>query len=345
MYKFESLKMTKGDRIYQVNLKELVEDYTWRCYKRDQGFFRKRFLRRSHYVFDIRWGYVDFKHVTNRDDKKSNVEQSTAFGTDTSEGTISDTQETAIDAEMREHVSQIDETNKKDIELYFSEYENRTSTPQTYTFTAARTTTKSTKFEIQENYTLGAETNLEINLAEVVKIGGSVSGSVSVTETKAQEFLKTLSWNLDTQINVPSWNKAKASLYVYEIPSKSKFLVKTTISLPARDLPVTIRRVKDGKEVHTEWISDLAVLFDDDYIKRSSVEIVPQKVKDNYGDDVIENQVVLTTRGICRIVSFQNQHVKVECQKIDGAPKDGTDRSQVDHEGSVESAGECGGES
>ncbi|XP_053391227.1 uncharacterized protein LOC128554040 [Mercenaria mercenaria] len=299
--------MTSGDKIYQVNLEELVEDYTWRCYKRDQGFFRKLFLRRSDYVFDIRWGYVDFKHVTNPDDKKTNAEQSTAGEIDTGEGTSTDKHDSTIDAQIRGLVSQIDATNKKDMELYFSEYENETSTPQTYTFTAARATTTTTKIEMQENYTLGAETNLEINLAEIVKIGGSVSGSFSVTETKAEEFSKTLSWNIDTQINVPSWNKAKASLYVYEIPSKSKFLVKTTMSLPRGQLPVTIRRRKDGKEVHIEWICDLAVLFDEDYRNRSSVKIDKTVIMDN-GDKVIENQIVLTTRGICRNVSFKNQH-------------------------------------
>lgn len=310
--------MTNGEKVYQVNLEELIQDYTWRCYKGDQGFLTRLFLKRHNFQFDIRWGYIDFKHVTNPK-KKSTEEDSTAVKART-EQTTNNGQESAIDVALRAIPPTVDEANKEGTELYFSEYENKTGETQTYKFTTTRETTTSTRVEMQENYTLGAETNLEVNLGAIVKFGGSVSGSCSVTETKAEEFTKTLTWNIDTEIKVPSWNMAKASLYVYEIPSKSNFVVQTTIRLPTGKLPVSIRRVKDDKEVHIEWISDLGVLFDTAYRKRSSVKIIPQRVIRDDGDEKMENIVVLTTRGICRNVSWKNQHVKVECHKMAGAP-------------------------
>ena len=327
--------------IYQINLEELVENYTWQQYKSDKTFFKKLFLRRSDYVFDIRWGYADFKHVTNpkkQQDGQSTTEdkKDTARASDEAEGST-------IDDQVKEIVKKANQANKKDVELYFSEYENASDIPQKYIFTATRETTSTTRFELQECYTLGAETNLEINLGEIVKIGGNISGEFSVTETKAEEFTKTLTWNIDTEISVPKWNKAKASLYVYEIPTKSDFVVQTTLSLPQRHLPVTIRRVKDGKEVHREWIKNLEILFDDK--TRKYIEVVPERYVDENGDDRIGSQIVLTTRGMCKNVSFKNQHVKVECKPIPGAPVPETDKDQTKRNDSVELAGADGGES
>lgn len=326
--------MPGGERIYQVNLEELIEDYVWMCYKKDLGFFRRIFRRRGHYIFDVRWGYLDFSHVTNPVEKipksspsgqssgvSGQVQGATSSIPTTGTGSGDTTEQSAVDAAFRGLKPQFDEAEKKDIELYFSEYENKTETEQSYKFTATRQTTTTTRVEMQENYTLGLTTNLEVNLAEIVKIGAEASASFSVTETKAEEFSKSLTWNIDTEIRVPRWNKAKATLYVYEMPSKSNFVVKTTVKLTSPlGLPVTIRQAKDGKEVHTEWITDLGVLFNKDYLNRSSVEVKPVKVIQDDGDEFMENHIVLTTRGVCRNVAFKNQHVKVECHEMEGAP-------------------------
>lgn len=307
-----------SNKILQVNLEEVIEDYVWRLFKEGRGFLKRFFLRRSDYVFDIRWGYIDFKHVTIPD-KKQQKSRQTASGQSTSEQDSGDNQASATDAEVSNKVPTIsEEAGKKDIELYFSEYENQTSEPQKYTFKASRQTTATTKVELQEHYTLGAQTNLEINFAEIVKFGAEVNASYSLTETKAEEFSRTLTWDIDTEIQVPKFHKAKASLYVYEVPSKSTFVVETTLSLPSEGLPVTIRRAKDGREVQTRWILDLGILFKD-YKERNAVKVVEQTVIKKNGAEGKENQIVLTTRGVCRNVSFKNQHVLVECHKLTGA--------------------------
>lgn len=307
-----------SDKIIQLNLEEVIEDYVWRMFKKGRGFLKRFFLRRSDYVFDIRWGYIDFKHVTIPD-KKQQKSRQTASGQSTSEQDSGDNQASAIDAEVSNKVPTVsEEAGKTDIELYFSEYENQTSEPQKYTFKASRQTTATTKVELQETYTLGAKTNLEINFAEIVKFGAEVNASYSLTETKAEEFSRTLTWDIDTEIQVPKFHKAKASLYVYEVPSKSTFVVKTTLSLPSGPLPVIIRRAKDGREVKTRWILDLGILFKD-YERSSTIKVVPQKIIMENGNEVMENQIVLTTRGVCRNVSFKNQHVLVECHKVTGA--------------------------
>lgn len=301
-------------RIIEVNLEQLVENYTWGCYKRNKGCFEKLFLRRSDYFFDIRWEYVDFKHVTNPEE---DLQQSNNGKNDTADTATADKDDSCIAEQLKDIVPpSTDEDFKKDVELYNSEYRNATGIGQKYAFTATRDTTSSTKFEIQEGYSLGLKTNLEINIAKIVKLRGGTSETVSVTEKNTEEFKKTLTWNVNTEIAVPPWNIAKASLYVYEIPTKSKFVVKTLVSLPTGRFPVSIRRIKDSKEVHRELITNLSCLLDDDYIKNSSVELVPKRVVTDTGRELLLNDILLTTSGICKSVSFKNQHVNVECEDI-----------------------------
>lgn len=275
------------ETVYQINLQQLVEKYIWSKYKSDVGFPKKYFLRKDRYYCDIRWGYVDFVHETT-----SSIRPNTPG------------------------------VGQKDVQLYFSEYENNTGHDQTYTFHTSRETTASTKVELQENYTVGAETNLEISLGEVVKFGGGVSGSMSITDTKGQEFSRTMSWDIDTEIKVPKWNKAKASLYVYEEPSIVDFTVKTTVALaaPSRRLPVTIRKRDDDEEVKTYWITNIECLFDSKLTGGDTPKVKLETRLIEGTENMGEVIAILTTRGVCRNISWQNQHVKVECERIEGAP-------------------------
>ena len=63
------------------------------------------------------------------------------------------------------------DADRKNVELYLCEYENKTDDEQTHKFSTSRETTTTTKVEFQENYTIGAETNVEVDLG-FVKAGG-----------------------------------------------------------------------------------------------------------------------------------------------------------------------------
>ena len=294
------------ERIDQINLQELVENYIWNKFKNDTGFPKKFFLCKSRYYCDVRWGHVEFSHKTSAEERPK----------------------TPL-------------TKQRDVQLYCSEYENKTSHVQSYTFSTSRETTATTKVELQENYTIGAETNLEINFGEVVKFGGGVSGSMSITDTKGEEFSKTVSWNIDTVIKVPSWNKATASLHVFEEPSILDFTVETTVSLaaPSRSLPVTIRRRSNDEKVKTYWIENIECLFSE-----KLTECDPPKVKletRRIGEtDTAEVVAILTTRGMCRNQAWQNQHVEVECEPMEGAPSPTSSPAKGSQSAETEADGE-----
>ncbi|KAH3841955.1 uncharacterized protein LOC127878032 [Dreissena polymorpha] len=280
------------DKEFQLNLQELVENYVWDCFKCDLGFLKGIFYQRHKHYFDIRWGYVDFQHVTTKTDRPM-----------------------------------IRSVTKDKTELYFTEYQNKSNRDQKYTFSTTRETVATTKIELQENYTLGAETNIEIDLAGVVKIGGGVNGSVSVTNTKGEDFSETLNWNINTEIVVPKWNKARASLYVFEEPSITEFVVTTTLSLPTGSLPVSIRRVKDDKIIKTYWIMNLHCLFSD---KQKEDGIVKCETKPVPGKSIDDAIVVIETRGTCRNVSWKNQHVEVQCERMADVGNEASDSHDDD---------------
>lgn len=280
-----AFKNKSENNVAQVNLEKIVSDYAWSIYLRDIGCCGRLFRSQSNYTFDIQWGYIDFKHKTILDQSK-----------------------------IPEYVK----PEKIETELFFSEYENKTQVEQSYKFTTSRTTSNTTRFEMQKGYTLGTSLNLEVSLGEMVQIGGALSGTYSVTKTKAEEFAKTQTWNIDTEVIVPTMNKAKAKLFVYEVDSKTNFVVETTIQ--AKDvegLPVTIRKVKDGKEVDTIWIDDLGCLFSDEYIERSRGMIEKREVEVlRRNRKWIETVIILKSYGVCKNALFVNQHVIVECEEL-----------------------------
>ncbi|XP_052794677.1 uncharacterized protein LOC128227838 [Mya arenaria] len=275
------------DKVYQINLQELIEEYVWSCFQDDLGCIRGIFNRKPKFYFDIRWGYLDFTHRT-------------------------ESKERPVTGNV----------NQRNVELYYSEYENKTNTKQSYTFSTSRETTATTSIELQENYTIGAETNLEVDLAGIVKFGGGVNGSLSVTETKGQEFTETLTWNIDTNVVVPRWNRARATLFVYEQPSILDFTVTTTLSLPKKTLPVSIRRKRDDKIVKTYYITNLNAIFAEYNQKHGTDEkrIVKIETRPVEGSSIDEVIAVITSNGTCKNVSWKNQHVQVQCTPIEGAP-------------------------
>ncbi|WAQ98446.1 hypothetical protein MAR_022819 [Mya arenaria] len=253
--------------VYQINLQEFIEEFVWDCFKHDIGLIRGIFNKKSKFYFDIRWGYLDFSHKTKSEERQ-------------------------VTGNM----------NQRNEELYYSEYDNKSNMQQSYTFSTSRQTTATTRIEMQENYTIGATTNLEVDLAGIVKFGGGVNGSLS-----------TLTWNIDTNIVVPPWNRACARLFVYEQPSILDFTVTTTLSLPKTSLPVSIRRKQDDKLVKTYYITNLNAIFAkyNQKYENDKDKIVKIEARPVEGSEIDEVIVKITSRGTCK---------NVQCTPIEGAP-------------------------
>lgn len=269
--------------IYQLNLKEHIEKYAWKRFRDTQGFFKNTFMRKNRYYVDIRWGYLHFEHHTTEHPRPK-------IGGD---------------------------ADKKNVELFLCEYENKTDDEQVHKFSTSRETTASTSVEFQENYTIGAETNIEVDLG-FVKAGGGVNGGLSVTNINGQEYSETLTWNIDTEIKVPPKQKAIAKLHVYEDPTITDFDVETKVTLPKHRLPVSIRRISDDKLMGPIiWIQNIDAIFEDTFIQKAK-NLVEVLEFENEADNKIYIGLLLKSHGTCQNVSFKNQNVTVECTPLEG---------------------------
>ena len=278
--------MGDSGRIYEVNLSDLVEQYVWRRYKEDMSFLRRLFFSKKFHYIDIRWGYAKFEHTTTR----SNVELPET------------TKETTLD-------------------LYSSEYENETTGKQTYTFSTSRQTTATTSIQFQDSYKIGAKTNLEVNLASFGKIGGEVSGEMSVTDTRGEEYSVVQTWNINTNVDVEKKTRAIAVLELKAINRITNFEVKTVVSLPKGNLPVSIRKRTDDRIVKTYWITNLNAIFPSEFLKRAK-DIIEIKKVPVPGTGAPDIQVVLTTRGVLKRVMGKEQRVQVKYKPLTSATKE-----------------------
>lgn len=270
-------------QLYQLNLKEHIEKYAWKRFRATEGFFKSTFMRKNRYYVDIRWGYLHFEHKTTEHPRPK-------LGGD---------------------------EEKKNVELFLCEYENKTDDEQVHKFSTSRETTSTTSVEFQENYTLGAETNIEVDLG-FVKAGGGINGGMSITNTEGHEESETLTWNIDTEIKVPAKQKATAKLHVYEDPTIADFEVETKVTLPKKHLPVSIRRKSDDKLMgSTIWIQNIDCIFDQEYLD-SAKNLVEVLELPNEADNKLYIGLLLKSHGTCQNISFKNQHVTVECTPLEG---------------------------
>ena len=269
--------------LYQVNLKEHIEKYAWKRFRATEGFFKTTFMRKSRYYVDIRWGYLQFDHKTTEHPRPKS----------------------GCDAD------------RKNVELYLCEYENKTDDEQTHKFSTSRETTTTTKVEFQENYTIGAETNVEVDLG-FVKAGGGVNGGLSITNTEGEEYSESLTWNIDTEIKVPAKQKATAKLHVYEDPTVTDFEVETKVTLPKKRLPVAIRRISDDKLIgNTIWLQNIDAIFEPEYLEKAKNLIEVIDIEDQEAGKIYVG-LLLKSHGTAQNVSFKNQNVTVECTPLPG---------------------------
>ncbi|XP_033731124.1 uncharacterized protein LOC117320722 [Pecten maximus] len=296
--------MSATGKIYSVNIEELIKDYTWNRFRKTKHLLRRPFIRKCNYYIDINWGYLEFKHDTVRFD----IRPDGASTLPEEVGTGS--------AQCSPSKQGVDKDGSKNVVLYKSKYENRTPRDQQYTFSTTRETKASCTVEFQESYTKGGECNVEIKVpGDIVTIGAGLSGELAVTKTKTETFEETITWQVNTQINVAQGHTAEATVFVSERNSVADFEVKTTMSLPdGKDMPVAVRRISDDSILYTDIINDLAYVFSE--MSKKANNIVKLEKSKDHKRGMLRSNVILTTHGTCKSVSWKNQNVNVRSKEV-----------------------------
>lgn len=316
IFRYIQLKLTRmpaarDEQMFNVNLEEILEKYTWKRYKSDKGFIKNLFTRKSNYYVDIRWGYLEFSHKTTRFDIRPDaadmVPTEIATSSRPSGGKSGDKKSPSRSP-----------GGSKEVILYKSDYVNDTPLEQKYTFSTTRTTTASTSIELEETFTKGGEASIEISVpGDIVTVGAGLSGELSVTETEGQTFEESLTWEVNTEINVDKGHKAEAVVVVSEKNSLADFEVKTTVSLPdGKDLPIAIRRRSDDAIEYVIIVNDLKAVFGSYAEGRNNIDLVQNPDEKR---KMMRYDVIFTTHGTCKSISWKNQHVEVHSEALPGA--------------------------
>nr|XP_022301434.1 uncharacterized protein LOC111109556 [Crassostrea virginica] len=298
----------------RVNLQDLFEEYAWKKFTEDWNIVKRVFRRRSKYYFGIRWELLEFKHETTKYDDRLEAVNATPGGV-----SISGESGAKSGCPMVSN----------DVVLYQAEYKNKTPLKQEYTFSSTRQTTSSTTVELHETYTKGHECNIEISVpGDAVTVGAGLSGNLSVSKIDQESFESTTTWTVDTKVEVESGHRAEAKVYVSERNSIADFEVKTTMKIvDGKDFPIVIRRMSDDKIVYVTYVRFLEDVFWDliqkdeedenkdkepkkfqlsEYIDKSELRTVPLR----------RHEIITYTRGTCKSVSWKNQHVEVQSERM-----------------------------
>ena len=159
-------------------------------------------------------------------------------------------------------------------------------------------------------------------------VGAGLSGNLSVSKIDKESFESTTTWTVDTKVEVESGHRAEATVYVSERNSIADFEVTTTMKIvDGKNLPIVIRRVSDDKIVYVILLPDLEAVFWDLIKKDEKDENKDEKPKKFQSSEYIDNselrskpvyrhEIITNTRGTCKSVSWRNQHVEVQSERM-----------------------------
>ena len=323
---FTGHKMAEGGTVYSIDLQRVIEDEIWERYLRCKSFIQRPFSNkhRKRYYFEINWGAVDFDSKTIRYNPRPQPGSfvPAEIGTGTTNTHVSGnvtvtTAGTGTDVTDVSDMSPGKKAKGKEVDLYETVYENATYTDQKYTLITHKETKKTVSVEFSKGFTKGTTTSIAIPTPDgIPSVGAGTSDTLSVTKSKGQTFEETMSWDVNTEITVGKGQRLTATLAVSEDTKMIDFEVETTMKIiDGECLSVTLRRVSNGESVQVFSIADLETVFAK--LKDTSGGIIKALPTYTY-NNIIKSSVVLVTHGTCKSVSWRNQQVKVNCDRLEG---------------------------
>ncbi|XP_067663396.1 uncharacterized protein [Haliotis asinina] len=262
----------------RLDLTEVFSDYIWnKLYPEDVGKLKAAMTRRSKCKVEIRWEYLQKTSST----------------------------------EWHDRAQDIDKEPEEPVCMHFAHYENSTGEEQKFSFGAERETVSSATFEFLESYTIGKEASIEIGIPDYLKIGAGVNEEVTMEKSNSKTFETRLQWSINSDISVNVGQKTKAEMKIVEKKTLSDFTVVSKMSYNdtketnRRRLPYVIRD-KDDNVLSVGSILNLEAPF------RGRL---PEKCEMVTFEDGGRTMVIRVS-GTCKSITWQEQHVKVESEKL-----------------------------
>ena len=267
-----------------VDLDRVITEYAWRELKRDSRWYDC--LRRNDFIVDVPWNFFEFDHKTTR------------FKTRTGTG----------EEGYRE---------KKQVELFRTDFTNSTCKDQVYKLRTQRQTKAATSVAIQKGFTLKGNTNFKLKIPQSIGhfgVSASADGYLRVSRARGETFEDTFTWQVDSDVTVEPKHVTNARLIVTEDELVADFEVRTSMRMPTGEAPVIVKR-KSTKEIYAVlMISDLREVFSDvdcNVLTLSKVE--SESKKPRYAIEFV-------TTGILESIRWRNQKICLESCPIANKP-------------------------
>lgn len=264
-----------------IDIDRVLQDYAWRELKRDSRWYH--LLRRSDYIIEVPWNYFEFEHTT-------------------------------IKFNLRYRNTNDGFREKKQVELFSTDYCNNSGKEQLYKLKTNRQTKASTTVTCHPGFTIKGNTNFRLKIPQKIGncgITSSVDGYMHVTKPKGETFEEILTWEVDSDITVEPNQLVNVTLVVTEEELLSDFQVKTTLRMPSGEAPIIIRRRRDKQIYAVLVVSDLSDPFSE--VECSVVNMIKNQEDTKKPYYIIE----FVSSGILECIRWKDQRICLESQPID----------------------------
>lgn len=291
-----------------LDLERVITEYAWMELKRDLKWYDC--VKRADFTFDVSWNFFEFDHKTTKFHLRSGN----------------------IEGGYRE---------KKQVELFRTDFANNTNKDQVYKLRTQRQTKAATAVAIQKGFTLKGNTNFKLKIpAEIGHFGVSASadGYLRVCRPRGETFEDTFTWQVDSDVTVEPNHVTNAKLLVTEDELVADFEVRTLMRMPTGEAPIVVKR-KSNKEIYAVMmISDLRDVFSD--IDCKIINISKHEKLDHDGKRPQSMYAIeFITHGILESVRWRNQKICLQSYPISNTPftenrtdtKPGDSRTPEDH--------------
>lgn len=268
-----------------IDLEKVITEYAWRELKRDIKWYDC--MKKNCFTFEVSWNFFEFDHKTTQFQLRTG----------------------SVEGRYRE---------KKQVELFRTDFTNNTNKDQVYKLRTQRQTKAATAVAIQRGFTVKGNTNFKLKIPPEIGhfgVSASADGYLRVCRPRGETFEDTFTWQVDSDVTVEPKHVTNARLLVTEDELVADFEVRTLMRMPTGEAPVIVRR-KNNKEIYAVMmISNLRDVFCDVDCKIINIAKGGAKSGDD-GRRFSKYAIEFITTGILESVRWRNQKICLESYPI-----------------------------
>jgi hypothetical protein len=229
---------------------------------------------------------------------------------------------------------------KRQLCLFRTFFTNNSDKLQSFTFRADRTTKTTASVSVQKGFQIGGKVDVDFSLPmetttniDACKVTGGLSSQINISKTKGKAFEETLTWSVDTKVEVEENKRCCAELIVQEEEFEAEMTIRSTFTCLGDDcvLPVLVKHKRTGRESSVEIPGEL---IPDILQHTGRFHLVDDNAKEsgNYS-------MYCDTKAIIKAVYGANQMIAINVIRSEGSEQRADQAPQMEHSAAEEWTG------